>query len=327
MAKVVADMHVHSRASDGMLTYAQIVDRTRKKNSDASLSPDKIGVLAFTDHNNIDFEALQKLLERLEQEKSKSADEIEIIPGIEIKVSEPESGIDKLELLAYFPYASPGDIANSDLWEIIEKRNRRQREVCRKVYPELERAGFKFDPERNDLSESEIAVNIFETQKGLYESVKQVLQLMEDRSIDARELAVGTVDEVIALIRDADGIPVLAHPGRARVERRHVGLLVLEKEKRRLRHFRNYIGRKVKAGLMGIECPYSYNRREGSFSVVNPSQKDDIIDHFLNIAIINHLLITGGSDFHETTRGELGVDTIDYTYVKRLKDKAKKIFY
>ncbi|MCD4650461.1 MAG: PHP domain-containing protein [Candidatus Cloacimonetes bacterium] len=71
--------------------------------------------------------------------------------------------------------------------------------------------------------------------------------------------------EVIGIIRRAGGIPVLAHPGLLRK-----GGIVREI---------------IAMGIQGLEVYYKKHSKEQ-------------IDHYLNIAGNNHLIRTGGSDFH-----------------------------
>ena len=77
-------------------------------------------------------------------------------------------------------------------------------------------------------------------------------------------------NEGISLIRNASGIPVLAHPGKLKLDS-----FKLEELVRRLMDF----------GLMGLECFYC-------------SHTDMQTNEYLNLAEKYNLLVTCGSDFH-----------------------------
>ena len=111
--------------------------------------------------------------------------------------------------------------------------------------------------------------------------------------------------EVIDLIRNAGGIPVLAHPKSLRLEGKELEEKILELKN---------------DGLMGIECYYSYHTLEQ-------------MQESMEIAKRNNLLITGGTDFHgELLDPELKMGTgihhnvmVPEEVVQHLQDAKKKI--
>ena len=96
--------------------------------------------------------------------------------------------------------------------------------------------------------------------------------------------------EVFDLIKNAGGIPVLAHPGVTQVDQR--------------------IPEFVHDGLMGIE----------SFHTEHPLCAER---HYVRIAKKYHLACTGGSDFHNSNhnKSEIGSPHVPYSTVKSLKEK------
>lgn len=98
--------------------------------------------------------------------------------------------------------------------------------------------------------------------------------------------------KAIDLVRAAGGIPVLAHPG--------------------IYNEDSLIPFMVKGGLMGIE-------------VFHPDHQFNDENNYRRLAQEYNLLITGGSDFHGGGIGSapaIGTVTIDYQYLKKLKNMA-----
>jgi predicted metal-dependent phosphoesterase TrpH len=97
--------------------------------------------------------------------------------------------------------------------------------------------------------------------------------------------------EAIKLIKDAGGIPVLAHPYTIKDD---------------------LIFKFIDFGLMGLEAYY-------------PGHSQSMINFYKNLAGEHNLLVTGGSDFHGDAKPEIkiGCMKIPYELVEKLK-QAKK---
>jgi len=85
-----------------------------------------------------------------------------------------------------------------------------------------------------------------------------------------------TASEAIAAIRQANGIPVLAHPGNSRLAN---------------------LGSLIQAGLRGIE-------------VMHPAHTTEDVVALTRLATQHGLLITGGSDCHGLAKGKISLGTI-----------------
>jgi predicted metal-dependent phosphoesterase TrpH len=96
--------------------------------------------------------------------------------------------------------------------------------------------------------------------------------------------------EVFDLIKQAGGIPILAHPGVTQVDER--------------------IPEFVRDGLMGIEV----------FHTEHPSSAER---HYMRIVKKYHLAFSGGSDFHNCNhnKSEIGIPHVPYNSIKTLKEK------
>ena len=101
-------------------------------------------------------------------------------------------------------------------------------------------------------------------------------------------------DKAIALIREAGGVPVLAHPG------------TMGKDE--------YIPDYVKAGLRGIEAYYTEHDTSESNGYIDMARK-------------HNLIVTGGSDCHGMKKGKvlIGKVKIGYDVVERLREEAERI--
>lgn len=111
-----------------------------------------------------------------------------------------------------------------------------------------------------------------------------------------------TPREGIELITGAGGIPVLAHPKYLRVEEgRELGDLISE--------LKDY-------GLQGIEVFYTEHSTEES-------------DNFYKLALVNKLIITGGTDFHGANKPDIEIGTgrgglaVNYDLMEQFKKLQK----
>jgi hypothetical protein len=97
--------------------------------------------------------------------------------------------------------------------------------------------------------------------------------------------------DAIALIHQAGGLAVMAHPGLNRTD--------------------EIIPQLVEAGLDGLECFHT-------------KHSTAMTEHYLQIAEAHKLLVTGGSDCHGLSKGRplIGTIKLPYEYVERLKDRV-----
>ena len=100
-----------------------------------------------------------------------------------------------------------------------------------------------------------------------------------------------SASDAIALIHDAGGLAVMAHPGLNRTDSIIPGL--------------------VDAGMDGIECFHSKHPPKTA-------------EHYLQLAAKHSLLVTGGSDCHGMNKGKplIGSVKLAEKYFVALKEKA-----
>ncbi len=130
--------------------------------------------------------------------------------------------------------------------------------------------------------------------QGFCSSVDQAFErfLKRDRPAWAPKFRIAA-PEAIRLIHDACGLAVLAHPGLNRIDAR--------------------IPELVDSGLDGIECFHTKH---------SPA----VANHYLALARIHHLLVTGGSDCHGLAKGQplIGSVRIPHDYVDQLVEAAAR---
>lgn len=277
-SKKYIDLHTHSTTSDGSMSPAEVVRHAREKG---------LAAIALTDHDTID--GVKEALE----EGIRSG--VEVIPGIEISVDfKPE-----MHLLGYFPRINGYTAISKELEVIKQGREVRNKKII------------------NRLNELDIDITLEEVGKVAHGDIigrPHIARVLVDRGF------VKSIDEAfdrylsregmayfkrfellpedgIRAIRNAGGLPVLAHPVFLRKSLSELDLLLA-----RLKEF----------GLAGIEALYSENSKEDT-------------GNFLRLAIKYELLVTGGSDFHgsfkpgiELGRGR-GALEVPYELLEKLR--------
>lgn len=272
------DMHVHSTYSDGTLSIKEIVNICREKSLTGVAITDHDTVAAFSDKSYL------------------CETSIDIIPGIELSTSYKEC---EVHILGYYI-----DYTNENLLKVLDKiRNFRLNRV-EAILSKLNDMGYFITME--DVLENitkpasvgrpHIARCLVE--KGYFKDTSSVFDNIlgngKPACVDRFKLS---PKEGIDIIKDAGGIPVLAHP-------------YVSKSTTVSSNFSEFINDIVSYGVMGIEVYHTLHSKtqEG---------------YLLNYAIKNNLLITGGSDCHEKydkngnyVLGSKGIDTLK---VKKLK--------
>jgi len=254
---VSIDLHIHSTASDGTLAPAEIVAHARKIG---------LAAIALTDHDTVDG-VHQILLNGLPQD-------LLFMTGVELSAA-PPTGFPcrgSLHLLGYGFRHDDQDIARQ-LHKLQDARRNRNPQIIAK----LQSLGI-------DITVAELDATDVKRQTGRPHIARLLLEKGVVRSFDeAFERYLGNdkpayVDKyrvesrrAIQLIRQAGGIPVLAHPGLIHPTRPwRLGDLLAE----------------LKAyGLQGLEVYY-------------PEHSENQTRAFQDLARRHGLVATGGTDFH-----------------------------
>lgn len=273
------DLHTHTTASDGVLSPAHLIARA------AQLA---LGVIAITDHDSTDGVAEALVAgQRLG---------VEVIPGVEINTDVPGA---EVHVLGYFvDHTDP--TLGAALAGLREGRIGRAQRMAQK----LTEMGAAVRVERilaiageGSVGRPHVAQALLEA--GHVTSYEQAFEKYIGRHSPAYvERTKFTPSEACALIRQAGGVPVLAHPvfyDRYGAIKSAFDLDVLLPEL-------------VAAGLMGLEVYY-------------PRYDAVTIEYLMAIARRYLLLPTGGTDFHGIRANEpdLGSVYVPRKVVRRLR--------
>lgn len=245
------DLHVHSTFSDGSLTPEELVERA----VGAGLT-----AMALTDHDGM--MGMDRFLEACRKHGLRG------IPGVEISVD--HSG-GTMHMLGYFM-----DPANQCMEQALGRLREGRKERNQLILERLDKMGLHLDwqdvakfAKEEVVGRPHFALAMIEKgyAKKKDDAFDRYLAKGKPAYVDRVRL---TVDESIAMIRGAGGVPVLAHPFTLNLGRRRLRVLLAE-----------LAGK----GLQGIEAYYSEHDREQERFCLN--QARDL-----------GLAVAGGSDFH-----------------------------
>jgi len=275
------DLHIHTTASDGLYSPEEVVRMAKKTG---------LRAIAITDHDTVGGVA---------QAAAAAANlGMELVPGIEI--STLANGQD-IHVLGYFV-----DTEQEWFLQRLQSLRNTREERNRKIIEKLNELGIAITWEelqakkRGAISEKNVGrPHIAEilVDKGVVRSMDEAF----DRYLGKDGAAYVTTKritpfEAIDLIKEAGGVPVLAHPG------------LYENDA--------LVEEIIAHGLAGLE-------------VYHPDHDEECTERYLEMAERHGLIVTAGSDFHGERHGSMfhapiGTKTVAYEQVERLKSAAKK---
>ncbi len=259
------DLHAHTTASDGTLSPRELVAHAKEVG---------LGAVAVSDHDTIG--GWREALDAGEEFG------VQVVPAIELSVSN-EHG--KFHLLGFFPLRS--NLEGTELGAQISQLQRERDERNTRIYEKLNGMGVAVEAKRvreiagggAQIGRPHIAQAIIELSRA--SSVQDAFDKFLDNNGPAYSSKKGLApDEAVALIHDAGGVAVWAHPTRSPSERAEV--LNFSRGETLLRLWREW-------GLDGLEIFYGAYAAEEAAWTRAMSEKYD-------------LLGTGGSDFHGATK-------------------------
>jgi len=214
------DLHIHTTASDGRLSPADIV----RKSADLGLT-----TIAITDHDTVD--GIVPALEAAE-----AFPQLKVIPGMELSTDVPQG---EVHVLGYFI-----DYTDRELLTRLEKMRNSRRERAQKMIAKLKKLGIVVEWQRvqelaggGSIGRPHIAEAMLE--KGHIPSFKEAFTRYIGRDGPAYvEREKITPGEAVELVSRANGLPVLAHPPTAS-------------------DLETLIPRLKASGLVGIEAHYN----------------------------------------------------------------------
>lgn len=277
------DLHVHSTVSDGTFTPTELVAEAKRCN---------LSAFALTDHDTIrGFE---------EAKKASEGSGIEVIPGVEISAAYKKKDIHILGLLIdpnYEPLKHSLDAA-------LLERDQRNAKMAQNLAAggldiDIERLTAAFSP-GTVLTRAHFAKFLLETRqiKSMNEAFEHYLNADGPYYVPREYIS---PENAIKLIKQAGGIPVLAHPLVYHLPEEELDAL---------------IARLKDAGLEGLEVFYSSNT----------GFDEGIVRRYANKY---HLIMTGGSDFHGANKPHISMGSgkgnlkIPYSVLENLKAALK----
>ena len=268
------DLHCHTSASDGELSAEELVDLAIKK---------RLKAIAITDHDSLD-----SLKKAIDYSKGRN---IEVVPGIELSCDDPLFNQDKIDVLGLFI-----DYNNKSLVDLTEQTNKKRDQNKKEIIKKLNELGFdiNFDDvkktAKGTFGRPHIAKFLLKKYPNKFTSVRDVF----DKCIGSGKPAFvkpedfTPLNEVIRIIKESNGVAILAHPG------------VYSKEDsiKLINYFIDNEGD-------GIETYYPYH-------IICPELNMDekanstLIEFYKNVAKSKKILESGGNDHHDKDRFTLG---------------------
>ena len=267
-----ADLHLHTTFSDGTYSPEELVAHAQRQGLDA---------LALTDHDTVEGCARTAVA-------CKQAG-IEFIPGTELTAEVDDR---ELHLLGYFI-----DTAHPSLLVDMAKFQAVRQNRIREIVARINELGIPLDAGAvfalaNCRSPGRPHVGRALVEGGFCANMDEAFErfLKKNRPAWVPKFKISARD-AIALIHQAGGLAVMAHPG--------------------LNNSDEIIPELVAAGLDGIECFHT-------------KHSSAVSKRYVQLARQHHLLVTGGSDCHGMNKGKplIGTVKLPYENVQLLKKKA-----
>lgn len=256
------DLHVHTVASDGVLSVKELLEMAHTMH---------LNGIAITDHDTLEgLSAGREWAEKIG---------LICVPGVEISTKEVVSA----HILGYGM-----QLQQDELQAFLEIYKADKYQRMEQILQKLQFIGLSITMEdldaqdHNNLGRPHVARAL--VKKGYCASTKEAFDtyLVAGTAAYVPRKKANTT-KAIQVLRNAGAIPVLAHPGLINIPRHKLLPLVEEW---------------MVAGLQGIE-------------VYHPAHDDETIAFWDDYARTHGMLVTGGSDFHETSpkdnkHGKLG---------------------
>jgi len=268
-----ADLHLHTNFSDGTYTPEELTGRARQLG---------LAAVALTDHDTV--EGCTRMAAAC------AAAGLEFIPATELTA---EFDDNELHLLGYFV-----DTGNQTLLTEMVRFQKVRQDRVREMVARLNQLNIPLEadavfalascrsPGRPHVARALVMGRFCSSPDEAFERF-----LKKNRPAWVPKFKISALD-AIALIHQAGGLAVMAHPGLNRTD--------------------GIIPDLVEAGLDGLEC----------FHTKHPPSTSE---HYIRIAKEFNLAITGGSDCHGLSKGKplIGTVRLPYEYVEQLQARSR----
>ncbi|HZK24628.1 MAG TPA: PHP domain-containing protein, partial [Oscillospiraceae bacterium] len=191
---IVADLHVHTQASDGILSAAAVVELAQAKG---------LAAMAITDHDTVD--GVQEA-----QSRGRKIG-VKIIPGVEMSTEHQSR---EIHILGFYI-----DPQSKILNQLLQQLRSSRYERMKKMVSILRNLGYRIDIQEvlqksGDAAPSRPHVARVLVEKGYFKTVSEVFHTLLDRGLPAYvERFKLTPALAIEAIKAAGGLACWAHPG------------------------------------------------------------------------------------------------------------------
>jgi 3',5'-nucleoside bisphosphate phosphatase len=260
------DLHIHSNASDGTCSPSEILSLSQKQ---------QVGAIAITDHDTIDGSA--------EAIRLGIPPGIKFVTGVEISATPPLSfhAPGSFHILGY-DFRQDDPVLNQTLDKLQKARKNRNPQIIERLNGmDVKITLQEVCEETGDGQMGRPHIARVLIKKGYARSIDEAFNkyLGKEKPAYVDKFRLSS-PEAIALIRDAGGVPVLAHP------------VLLETRSNEI--LENLVHALQEMGLMGIEVYY-------------PSHSPDCVESYRKLAQKLGLLMTGGTDFHGSLKPDIQI--------------------
>ncbi len=277
MSTKTIDLHVHSTASDGTYTPSDLIKLAFKSG---------LSAIAITDHDTIDGLG--------EAQTAANSYNIEFVPGVELST---EYNGKELHMVGLFIDKTYKPLL-TNLKEFIKKRDERNKKIVSLLQKEGSSITFEKLLNRTGGTITRAHFADYLIEEGFVKDKKEAFsKYLGDGKRCFVERSLISSQDAIALIKEAGGTAIFAHPGLCKYTDAQL---------------REALSVFKEAGLDGLEAVYStYNH-------------DDEL-YFTNIANEYNLLLSGGSDFHGSIKPDIslgigrGAMSVPYKFLETIK--------
>ena len=193
------DLQSHTTSSDGELEPEELIDLAVGM---------KLSAIAITDHDSVSAIARAIFHAKIKH--------IEVVPGVELSCDDSILHYEKIDVLGLFI-----DPENRQLVKLVEHINDKREENKKKIINKLKELGYNIEYEdvkktvKGTFGRPHIAKYLLKKYPDKFKSVRDVF----DQEIGAGKPAFFetndrvSIKDAIQIIKGADGIAILAHPG------------------------------------------------------------------------------------------------------------------
>ena len=268
------DLHTHTTISDGSFTPSELVQKAIREG---------LKVIAISDHDNINgIEKAKKVAEN---------SGLKVIAGVELSV---EYSPGTMHICGYFI-----DVKNDYLNKQLEFLQEARRTRNPKIVEKLQQSGFKITMEEvekksggKQVGRPHFATILYE--KAYVTTKQEAFDKYLDKSascyVNKTRL---TLEESIKCIREAGGVPILAHPIELKLENKD--------------EYRKMFQALKEKGILGVEAFTSRHLIEQN-------------QFFFELAKEMDFLVTGGSDFHGTNKPDVELGMFGWNLDKKINE-------